>query len=329
VKQGWSRRAAGLALAFACLTALTACGSGVEDAQNPDGAPAAPAATERSAPATPAAAPSWDEAAKLTYRGLDQAITLSDGSWKGVPHVEGGASAPRAGLLRDFQLSGDLDGDAADEAVVLLWTSAGGSGTFDYVAVLDRGDEGSAYNRATTPLGDRVKLRGAAIVDRTVVLETVEAGPGDAACCPGQKLRRTFVLEGDVMNETSTEDQGRLSLADIAGDWKLTQFGRDEAVPDGIEITLSVAGDAIGGRSACNRYSGGLVEGESPGDVTLAGPLASTRMMCPEPVMEWEGRYLRALEGLTKFSFLGGRLALSYRDGENFGALLFTRAEAD
>lgn len=319
-----SRRAAGLALAFATLTALTACGSGGEDVQNPAEAPAAPSATERSAPAT---APSWEEAANLAYRGLEQAVTLSDGSWQGAPYVEGGASAARAGLLRDFHLSGDLDGDGADEAVLLLWTSTGGSGTFDYLAVVDRGADASPYSRATTPLGDRVKLRAAAIVDRAVILETVEAGPGDAACCPGQKLRRTFVLEGDEMNETSTEDQGRLALADIAGDWKLTHFGHDEAVPDGIEITLTVAGEAIGGRSACNRYSGGLVEGESPGDVRSAGPMASTRMLCPEPVMEWEGRYLRALEGLTKYSYLGGRLVLSYRDGDAFGTLLFRRAD--
>jgi heat shock protein HslJ len=277
--------------------------------------------------------PSWQEAANASYAGaLGAPVTLVDGLWQGEPYAEGGASAPRAGLARDFLLSGNLDGDGAEETAVLIWTSTGGSGTFDYLFVLDRGADGVVSARAGAPLGDRVKLRAARIVEGRVVLDTVQAGPGDAACCPGQKIRRTFALAGDAMTEYSTEDQGRLSLADVGGAWVLTHFAYDEKVPDGIEITLQVEGDRIAGTAGCNRYSGALKEGDAPGDVTLAGApagvLAVTRMMCPPPLMEAEQRYLQALHGLVNYSFLDGKLALTWRDREATSTLLFARAAA-
>jgi heat shock protein HslJ len=272
--------------------------------------------------------PSWQEAANASYAGaLGAPVTLVDGLWHGAPYAEGGASAPRAGLTRDFLLSGDLDGDGAEETAVLIWTSTGGSGTYDYLFVLDRGADGAVSARAGAPLGDRVKLRAASIVEGRVVLDTVQAGPGDAACCPGQKIRRTFALADDAMTEYSTEDQGRLSLADVGGAWVLTHFAYDEKVPDGIEITLQVEGDRIAGTAACNRYSGALREGDTPGDLALTGPLAVTRMMCPPPLMESEQRYLQALQGLVQYSFMAGKLALTWRDGEATSMLLFAPAQ--
>ena len=299
-----------LRLLCGCLPLLAGCASGPEAEP-----PAAPA-------------PSWQEAANASYAGVLRApVTLVDGLWQGPPYAEGGASAPRAGLVRDFLHSGDLDGDGAEESAVLIWTSSGGSGTYDYLAVLGRDAEGAVSARAGAPLGDRVKVRAASIVDGRVVLDTVQAGPGDAACCPGQKMRRSYALAGDVMTEYAAEDQGRLSLADVQGDWVLTHFAYDEQVPDGIEITLQVEGQRIAGTAGCNRYSGALREGDAPGDVTPEGPMAVTRMMCPPALMQSEQRYLQALQGLVQYSFLAGKLALTWRDGEGMGTLLFAPAQ--
>lgn len=307
-------------LALCGLLALAACASG------PGPAPAG----------APLPAPSWQEAANADYGAIHAgapgvAVTLKDGEWQGEPYAQGGASAPRAGLARDFLLSGDLDGDGAEESAVLVWTSAGGSGTWDHLSVLDRAADGAVSERASAPLGDRVRLRAARLVDGRVELDTVQAGPADAACCPGQKMHRTFALAGDALTEISTEDQGRMSLADVQGDWVLTHFGYDERVPDGIEITLQVEDERIAGTAACNRYSGALKEGDAPGDVTLvgapAGVLAVTRMMCAPPLMDSELRYLQALQGLIQYSFLAGKLALTWRDREGMGALLFAPAQ--
>ena len=183
--------------------------------------------------------PSREEAAEFSYTGVaDATIELSRGEWEGDPWVEGGASRPTAGLARDFRLTGDLDGDGAEESVFLLWTSSGGSGTFDYLAAMGRAEDGSALTLATTALGDRVKVRSAEVTGRRVVLEVLQAGPEDAACCPGQKMRRVFALEDGVMSEVSSEDHGRISLDDLSGEWRLTHFGWNEEVPEGIDISL-------------------------------------------------------------------------------------------
>jgi len=255
--------------------------------------------------------PSWEEAANARYAGpMGMAFELVSGEWSGQPYVEGGASAPRAGLARDFLLTGDLDADGAAESVVLLWTSTGGSGTFDYLAVVERRPDGTVAERASAELGDRVHIRDARIEDGQVVLDTVQAGPGDAMCCPGQLMRRAFALEGDVMTEVSTEDRGRLSLADLDGDWVLLELGR-ETLPENVRITARFDNGTLTGTAACNAYNGRVKAGDAPGDLALAGPLAVTRKMCPPPRMEWEQRYLRALAGLSKFSFTAGRLVLT------------------
>lgn len=315
-------------LAIPLALGLAGCGA-QNDGASPPAEPPAPAAAPVSEAAQTLPAPSWQEAANATYGGVfGEETTMADGLWEGEPFVAGAASAPRVGLVDDFRLSGDLDGDGTEEAVVLLWSSSGGSGTFDYLAVLDRDANGAVINRATAPLGDRVKVRAAAIEGGRVVVDAVQAGPDDAACCPGQKMRRTFVLEGDEMTEASTEDQGRLSLADLEGEWKLLRFGRDEALPADVEITLQFQDGAIAGKAACNRYTAGVAPGDMPGTLSLSGPMAMTRMMCPPPLMDWEQRYSAALEGLQQFSFVAGRLVLSWRGDDDAGTLTFVRAPA-
>ena len=225
---------------------------------------------------------------------------------------------------------GDLDGDGAEEAVFLLWTSSGGSGTFDYLVALGRSANGLAVTLATAALGDRVKFRSAEITGGRIVLEVLQAGPEDAACCPGQKMRRMFALEGGVMSEVSSEDQGRISVDDLSGEWRLTHFGWDEEVPEGIDISLRFEGERIGGIAACNNYSGAVIEGESPGELYVAGPIALTRKMCPPPLMEAEQRYLGMLQNLEKFSFTVGQLVLSWRSdeaGDANGVLLFSKLD--
>ena len=131
------------------------------------------------------------------------------------------------------------------------------------------------------------------------------------------------------MTENRTEDLGRMSLADLAGEWKLVQFGPGETVPEDVEITAQFAEGVIAGRAACNRYTGGVTAGEMPGDLLLSGPLAMTRMMCPQKLMEWEQRYAQALEGLARYSFVAGRLVLSWQGENGAGSLFFVRlAEA-
>jgi heat shock protein HslJ len=311
---------AALTIAVTVLLTLTAC--------QPDGPADAPAAGAGAETAAPLPAPAADEVANTTYLGVDGGpVTLTDGEWQGEPYVEGGASAPRAGLVRDFRLTGDLDGDGAKEAVVLLWTSGGGSGTFDYVAVVGRNRDGAPVNLGTAALGDRVAVRDMRVEGDRIVADVVQAGADDAACCPGQKVRRTFALSGDALAEIASEDQGRLAVADLAGtEWALQSFGLDgDGMPDGTEVTLMFDGERIAGNSGCNQYAGGVVEGDTPGSLALSGPLVGTAMTCPPPADAIESRYVTALQTITQYSFIAGRLVLSWRSGDDMGTLVFRR----
>jgi len=263
--------------------------------------------------------------ANAAYQGITNApITLIDGEWHGEPFVDESASRLSVGLIPDFRLTGDLDGNGAEEAVVLLWTNSGGSGTFDYLAVVGRDRTGKPVNLATAVLGDRVKIRAARIDAGKIIIDVVQDGPDDAACCPGQKVRRTFALGHDALIEVSHEDQGRQSIADLAGiDWTLNYFDRDEPFPDNIEVTLRFDGKRIGGKSACNRYSGSVTEGKRPGELTVNQPLIGTRMACPPPADEIEQRYLQALRHVGQYSFLAGNLVLTWREDDQFGTLIF------
>jgi len=63
-----------------------------------------------------------DAVTDMTYSGIhDDDVTLTDGHWEGEPFAADGASRPAVGIIDDFMLAGDLDGDGADEVVVFLW----------------------------------------------------------------------------------------------------------------------------------------------------------------------------------------------------------------
>ena len=298
----WSLRA-GVAAACAALCACTG---------------AAPRA------AGPVSAPSWEEAANATYSGIEESpVRLFDGLYEGESFVPGGASRPRVLLVPGFWLSGDLDGDGAPEAIVLLDASSGGSGTDVYLAALGRDARGRVVERGTARVGNRVQVRRASFDGDRVVLDVVQAGPTDAMCCPGEKATRIFGLEGKALVEVESRTTGRLSPGDLAGvEWLLVE--RDgKPVSAEPEQTFVVEGAQVSGQGGCNRFFGALRDGPTPGELAI-GPIGATRMACEESVMEAEARYLAALELTSKFSFLAGRLALTSQQGDRLETLIFS-----
>lgn len=278
------------------------------------------------ASAQPEGPPSLDEIANTTIHGIyDEPVQLQGGKYEGEPFEPQGASFPRVGLIEEFLLTGDMDGDGMEEAVVMLWESSGGSGTYSYLAALGR--EGSeVVNIATAEIGDRVQLRDSRISGNRVELDVVQAGPEDAGCCPGEMATLAWTLDGGSLNpaESGVEPE-RLSVAALAGpEWVLDSLDRDEPAPDTPEVTVLFEENRIAGGSGCNRYMGTVTEGEMPGDLAV-GLLASTMMACPPEVMELEDRYRQQLEKVVKYGFLNRRLILTLKkeDG-NVGAMSFT-----
>jgi len=275
--------------------------------------------TEEAAASRPA--PSWEELAGTTYTGIEDqgSVTLSAGKWEGQPLIEGGASVPTLWLSEGFHLTGDLDRDGADEAVVHLTYSSGGTGNFGYLAVMGR-KGGEIVQEAIGLVGDRVQIRAARIDEGSVVLDVLQAGPGDGMCCPRQLATRTFGNQSGKLVETAVQVTGTASLSTLDGtEWVLRKLdGQEgEALPG--QATLAFASGEVSGSTGCNQFQGAVGEGESATSLVI-GPLIATRKACPEPLMAQEHTFLENLGQTEVFQFLSGDLVLS---GAN-GALIFS-----
>ncbi len=298
---------------------LVACQSDGDD-------PSGKSPPEEAAPS--AGPPTLEELENATYQGFEDptSVTLTDGTWTGEPYAEDGASRPEITLVRRFRITGDLDQDNQDEAVTLLNLASGGTGQLLYLAIVDRRD-GRPVNVATELVGDRVHVRGVRTRGRRLYLDVVQAGPEDAACCPGELATLGWELlpEGGLSSIAVTEEPARLSLETI-GDtrWVLREWGLGEAAPEEPEVTLRYDDERLTGNSGCNRYFASVTQGEMPGDVSV-GRIDSTRMACPEPETAVEARFLSQLEGVDTYGFMAGELMLGYSTNDGSGVMTFER----
>ena len=258
----------------------------------------------------------------LSYQGIyAKPVTLKDGVYEGQPFITGGDSRPRVQLVEQLMVSGDMTGDGYDEAAMFLSESAGGSGSFTYLAIVSK--SGSNYqNIATRNLGDRVQVRALQLAEGTLILDFITAGPDDAMCCPSMKMRTTYRLVENKLHLISDKQMGPLGLQDLEGvKWSLVEFAQNEPVPAEVPVDAVFEKNRVSGSSGCNRYFAGI-EASSPYQIKI-GPVAGTRMMCPAAIMQVEDRYLAALEKVGQFGFSFGRLMLGYKENGKDQRMLF------
>ena len=157
------------------------------------------------ADAPPDQAPSYDEIRNATVIGVhDEAVKLTDGRWEGEPYVPEGASRASVGIADDSYLTGDLDGDGTEEAVVVAWENSGGTGSYSFIAVFAYRD-GAVVNLATAMIGDRVRVRDRQLSDGAIILSVTQHGPGDAACCPSQNAQRSWTMSSEGLTELESK----------------------------------------------------------------------------------------------------------------------------
>ena len=303
---------AGTLLASALL-ALAGCGG----QQAPDQQAAA-------APAGPPPTPTLEQLKVATVSGVfEQAVTLADGKYDGPPPAEGGASHPTLALWEPAVAFGDLDGAAGNEAVAMLSSNSGGSGEFVYVAVFGIRD-GKLENLGTAAVGDRTKLQNLWLQGGKVVMDVVEAGPSDAACCPTQLARKTYVLEGGGLKESKSDVLGTLTIATLsANEWQLVSIDGQAPAAGTKPPVIHFERDGIRGFAGCNRFTASLTE-TAPG-VVKVGPAAATRMACTDPEMDLEQAFLAGLAKVNGYTFLAGRLALTWTGKDGSGQMLFDK----
>ena len=264
------------------------------------------------------------ELASASYTGLFAApIRLSDGKFVGKTYAPGSTTRPVAELVTALQLHGDLNGDNLTEALVLLTTTSGGTGTYTHLALMGRRD-GQLENLDTVLLGDRVQVRNLKSDGAMVLVELVEPGPEEAVCCPQSVVQQQFQLIDDRLLFQRKVEIDRLSLDMLEGaTWDLVRLSVHETDLLPGTVTLEVRDQRFAGSSGCNRYQTSVTETDA-GSLTL-GPIAGTMMACGPPQDALETRYLAALQNVKQMGFVFGQLALTY-DGENgTDQLIFSR----
>ena len=65
--------------------------------------------------------------------------------------------------------------------------------------------DGQLVNLGTAEVGDRVKLRTLWLEKGKAIMDVVEAGPKDPACCPTQLARKTYAMEGGALKQSKSE----------------------------------------------------------------------------------------------------------------------------
>lgn len=113
-----------------------------------------------------------------------------------------------------------------------------------------------------------------------------------------------------------------VEAADLLGAWLLEDMS-GHGVADGVETTMVFDADGrVAGSGGCNRFTGSYTFEE--GRLSF-GPLAGTKMMCPDAVMNQEDGFLRALGGAVRVEMDGPILVLTVEGSEN--PLRFARME--
>lgn len=111
-------------------------------------------------------------------------------------------------------------------------------------------------------------------------------------------------------------------LNPLLGSWIVDSYATAPnsvtAVLPGTEMTAVFRFTSVGGSSGCNTYQGpySLIAG-----AVAIGPLATTRIACPDDVMAQETAFLAAMQGVARVESRGQTLQLQDRDGRLVVAL--------
>ena len=122
-------------------------------------------------------------------------IQLKDGFfWKRlVPR-----SAMELRVVLTEYAAGELNGDGAFDAAVVLVVEPGGSGRFRYLAAVVN-ENGRPRNVATVLLGDRVQVLDLAIREGAIAVDLLDHGADDPMPFPSVETRWIYRLEEEAL----------------------------------------------------------------------------------------------------------------------------------
>ncbi|NVK44699.1 MAG: META domain-containing protein [Rhodobacteraceae bacterium] len=128
-------------------------------------------------------------------------------------------------------------------------------------------------------------------------------------------------MSGQAYPETVTLTRGVTSFHGCAGEavdllngpeWQIEDIA-GTGVIDASHATLVFDGERVSGSTGCNRFTGGV---ELTGEGLSFAPLAVTRMMCPEALMQQEAHVLEALSKVDRFDIDESGALVLFGQGE-------------
>lgn len=128
---------------------------------------------------------------QLVFQDAHSVVQLTNGAYQSTTDV----SSPNfmSINLASQMAFGDLNGDGAGDAAVLLAENYGGSGVFvSVIAMLNL--NGQAVQAASEMIDDRPQINGVSIKDGQIFLDATVHGPNDPGCCAAQSTQSTYQL---------------------------------------------------------------------------------------------------------------------------------------
>ena len=92
------------------------------------------------------------------------------------------------------------------------------------------------------------------------------------------------------------------NISILSGEWRA-----------GEQSVAFTADGRVTGNGGCNRFQGNYVATDKTVEI---GPLAATRMACPQEIMDLESAFLAALQAVSSYSIAGRTLQLTTDDGQ-------------
>lgn len=118
-------------------------------------------------------------------------VLLKDGIWKDPE--EGGSTFE---LMKEFVSMGDLDGDKADDAAVMIRETSSGTGRFYFLFVVMNRAGKLVQLDAPEWLGDRSVIQRVTIDRRRILaVRFITHTPNDPACCPTLRVENRYRVE--------------------------------------------------------------------------------------------------------------------------------------
>jgi hypothetical protein len=222
----------------------------------------------------------------LVFQDSQPVVQLTEGRYE---TGDSSSSGRMLITLADPIAFGDLDGDGAVDAAVLLAENYGGTGVFvSVIAVLNR--DGQPVPAAAGRIDDRPMLNDLQIRNGQIFLEAVVHGPGDPSCCAARPIQEVLQYWGGKLVITGLSmrtPDGRervIAIDSPAGgsavSWPLTVAGHCTIAPFENNLVYSVY-DLDNNRLALGPLTVNAAGVGGPGTFSLALDLHNTDLTGP------------------------------------------------